>query len=120
MQKHYMLALAVTMLMNAPVYALKLMSPQAVCLQRGLGENTPEWDACVQEVTNNNDRITREFYANSENPGSSSTTADYYVSQNEKNQIYGIDTGLVPPMMRKSLARKIQQNQRLFIPKPLK
>lgn len=120
MQIRYMFGFAVIMLLNAPAYALKLMSPQAICQQRGLGENSPEWDACVQEVTNNNDRITREFYANTENPESARATSDYTVSESEKQKIYGIDTGIVPPMMRKSLARKIQQNQRLFIPQPLK
>jgi hypothetical protein len=107
MHIRYRVVLAATMLINFPAHALKLMSPQAVCQQRGLQENSPEWDACIQEATANNDRITREFYAGIEGTSAAEPVHPEAVVPQQKSA-YDFDNNyLVPPLMRKALKKKL-------------
>lgn len=113
MQLRYIVALTAVMLINYQAQALKLMSPQAVCQQRGLQENSPEWDACIQDVTANNDRITRDFYAGiEETPITEPVQAEPVVPH--QKSAYDIDNKyLVPPLMHKALSKKL-----LYTPQP--
>lgn len=108
----YIVALAAIMCITHQTQALKLMSPEAVCMQRGLKENSPEWDACIQETTENNDRTTREFYADIEGKQTTQTEATRPVAPQQKSA-YDIDNKyLVPPLMQKALSKKL-----LYAPK---
>lgn len=132
MNKLY-LSVALLVCLAPQIHAFKLMAPEMICQQRGLSPNSPEWQACINEANAENGRMTKEFYlsVNARNDRMNNNPTE--PTQEELNQEFhilpymseaqpvsdvspvaprsngsaGSDTGVVSPLMRKSLTRKL-------------
>lgn len=105
MRIHITLFYALLIAITGQLHALKLMSPESICQQRGIDPNSPAWQLCIQEATAENERITREFYEKI--PQQTEPISEEIENVAPQTRESAADTRLLPPFVRKNFEKRL-------------